>query len=198
MLQTRYVPAAWLSTGLTALLLFQTYPSCANAQQTAGKLNITIVEGDGAINNVRQRVNREVIVEVQDENHKPVAGAAVTFFLPNQGPTGVFSNGGRSLTTLSDSSGRAAARGLRLNHMPGRMEIRVTATSGQRRGEALISQTNILPAAAVMSTKLILLLAVAGAGAAAAGAILATRGGGASAATPNVIVPGTPTVGGGK
>ena len=30
------------------------------------------VEGDGAINNIRQRTAREPIVQVEDENHKPV------------------------------------------------------------------------------------------------------------------------------
>ena len=53
--------------------------------QNPATLEILIVEGEGAINNVKQRVNREPIVQVEDENHKPVAGAAVTFFLPNDG-----------------------------------------------------------------------------------------------------------------
>jgi hypothetical protein len=36
-------------------------------------LNLVIVEGDGVINNIRQRTAREPIVQVEDENHKPVA-----------------------------------------------------------------------------------------------------------------------------
>ena len=56
------------------------------------KLNIVIVEGEGAINNIRQRTAREPIVQVEDENHRPVAGAAVLFLLPENGP------GGASLT----------------------------------------------------------------------------------------------------
>src|SRR5260221_45644 len=54
--------------------------------QTPTSLQIVIVEGEGAINNVKQRVNREPIVLVEDETHNPVAGASVTFFLPNKGP----------------------------------------------------------------------------------------------------------------
>jgi hypothetical protein len=51
----------------------------------AGRIQIVIVEGEGAINNIRQRVAREPIIQVEDENRRPVAGAAVTFLLPNQG-----------------------------------------------------------------------------------------------------------------
>jgi hypothetical protein len=56
--------------------------------QAPPMLNIVIVEGEGAINNVKQRVNRDPIVQVEDENHRPIAGAAVVFFLPDQGASG--------------------------------------------------------------------------------------------------------------
>ena len=46
------------------------------------ELNIVIVEGEGATNNIRQRVARQPIIQVEDENHKPVAGAVVVFTLP--------------------------------------------------------------------------------------------------------------------
>ena len=55
------------------------------AQQAPMKLNIVIVEGDGAINNIRQRTAREPIVQVEDENNMPVAGATVYFLLPESG-----------------------------------------------------------------------------------------------------------------
>jgi hypothetical protein len=48
-------------------------------------LFITIVEGEGALNDIRTRMAREPIVEVDDENHKPVAGALVLFSLDNAG-----------------------------------------------------------------------------------------------------------------
>ena len=46
------------------------------ARAAATPPRIEVVEGDGAINNIRQRTAREPIVQVEDENHKPVAGAA--------------------------------------------------------------------------------------------------------------------------
>jgi len=108
--------------------------------QEAPKLIINIVEGEGALNNVKQRVNREPIVQVEDENHKPIAGAAVVFFLPTTGPGGTFANGSQTLTVTTDSLGRAAAKGIVPNHQTGQMQIRVTAvgqrTDGQRHHHA--------------------------------------------------------------
>jgi hypothetical protein len=61
--------------------------------QAPPALNLVIVEGEGAINNVKQRVNRDPIVQVEDENHRPIAGAAVIFFLPDRGASGTFEIG---------------------------------------------------------------------------------------------------------
>src|SRR5947209_15616068 len=84
------------------------------------KLNLVIVEGEGAINNIKQRTAREPIVQVEDENHKPVAGAAVVFALPNQGAGGSFAASGQTFTTVTDAQGRAVGRGLRPNQIQGR------------------------------------------------------------------------------
>src|SRR3984885_12163944 len=91
---------------LIVLLCFHFTGLPAWAQNPAS-LQIIIVEGEGAINNVKQRVNREPIVQVEDENHKPVAGAAIIFFLPTSGPSGTFANGSQTLTVTTDATGRA-------------------------------------------------------------------------------------------
>src|ERR1041385_9431846 len=64
---------------LVLLVLLNLFHTSAWSQQAITGLSITIVEGEGAINNVRQRVNREPIVQVEDNNRKPVAGAVVVF-----------------------------------------------------------------------------------------------------------------------
>lgn len=171
--------------------------------QTPISLQIVIVEGEGAINNVKQRVNREPIVQVEDENHKPVAGAAVIFFLPNQGPGGTFSSGTNSLTTTTNAQGRAVARGIRFNNQAGAMEIRVAASFGGQTASAIITQTNVLGAAASggsvggmsLTTKLLIIGAIVGGGVA-AGVIVANRGGGSTTAIPTTtITSGIVTVG---
>lgn len=197
----------WSSLLVFLLLLdYAPPPLGAQAAQPA-KLNIVIVEGEGAINNVRQRTAREPIVQVEDENRKPVAGAAVVFLLPSQGPGAVFADGSRMLTVMTDSKGQAIARGLRANQLAGKFEIRVTASYQGQTASATIAQTNaaVAAAGAAVSGKLIAILAIAGAAAAGA-TVAATRNGNGAAttATPTTptgppattITPGTPVVGG--
>mgnify|MGYP003343812366 CR=1 FL=1 len=165
-------------------------------------LNVIIVEGEGAINNIKQRVNREQIVQVEDENHRPIAGAAVVFFLPNQGPGGTYPNGTNSLTVTTDSNGRATSRGIRFNNVPGTMQIRVLASYQGLTANAVITQSNVLGAAAAtagglsLTAKILIAVAVAG-GAAAAG--IAASGKSSSPSTPPIttttVTAGTPTVG---
>lgn len=196
-----------VASALVCLLLDMHIPAFAQVQTpgVAPKLRIVIVEGEGAINNVRQRVAREPIVQVEDENRKPIAGAAVTFLLPQQGAGATFANGSRSLTILTDNNGRAVARGLRPNNLNGQFEIRVTASHQGETASTSMRQTNAFTGAAVaagagLSLKLLAIVGAA-AGAAVAGGVLATRGGdngnGSGGGRPGtVIVPGTPSVGG--
>ncbi len=173
--------------------------------QEAPKLNLVVVEGEGAINNIRQRSAREPIVQVEDENHKPIAGAAVVFTLPGQGAGGTFANGARMLSVVTDNQGRAVARGLRPNNIQGQYQIRVNASFNGQTATTTITQTNALAAAgaagaagaaAGISAKLIAIVAVAGA-AVAGGVVAATRtgGGGGTTAPSTTVTPGTGTVG---
>jgi hypothetical protein len=195
---------------LVVLVLLNLLHAPAWAQQAVTGLSITIVEGEGAINNIRQRVNREPIVQVEDENHKPIAGAVVVFLLPDTGASGTFPNGARMLMTVTDNQGRATARGIRPNGQSGPMLIRVTASFQGLTASSVITQTNAAAAAtgataasgAGLSTgaKWAIILAIAG-GAAAGGIIAATHGGGSSSSSssappPITISPGTPSVGG--
>ena len=187
---------------LAFLLLTNLWRVPAWAQLPPSGLRIVIVEGDGAINNIKQRTNREPIVQVEDENRKPVAGAAVTFFLPNQGPSGTFLNGARSLTVTTDSQGRAAARGFKPNNQTGQLQMRVTASFQGQTASAVIAMTNAAGAGSAggLSTAAKIWIGVAIAGAGAAGAAVAvTRGGSSPTPTgppPIVLTPGTPMVGG--
>jgi hypothetical protein len=191
---------------LLSLLIGLPQSGFAQARQEAPaplKLNIVIVEGEGAINNVKQRTAREAIVQVEDENRRPIAGAAVLFMLPDSGPGGVFSNGTRTLQVITDSQGRAALSGLRVNSTQGKFQIQVQANYQGVTATTSITQTNaVITAAAAggISGKLIAILAIVG-GAAAGGAVLATRSNGSNPpttppTTPTTISAGAPSVGG--
>jgi len=185
----------FLSIALAALLTLP-FPARLPAQQPALKLNLVILEGEGAVNNIKQRTAREPIVQVEDENHKPVAGAAVVFALPSNGAGGTFAASGQTLTTVTDASGRAVARGLRPNGIEGRYQIRVTASKDGQTATANITMTNAAAAAAggIAAGKLIVILAAVG-GAVAGGVVAATRSGGNGNTTPpataTTVTPGT-------
>src|ERR1700722_8322429 len=117
------------------------YPAVVFAQEPAHKLNLVIIEGDGAINNIRQRTAREPIVQVEDENHKPVAGAAVLFLLPDHGSGGTFADGSHSLSVTTNAQGQATAHGMHLNNVQGQFQINVTASYNGMTATTTISQS---------------------------------------------------------
>jgi hypothetical protein len=199
----------WLSPVL-ALLISLPATSVVQAQDAAPKLNIVIVEGDGAINNIRQRTAREPIVQVEDENHKPIAGAAVVFALPGQGAGGTFAGGAHTLSVVTDSQGRAVAHGFHPNNVQGQYQIRVTASNSGQSASANITETNALVAggastagaAGGISGKLIAVIVIVAAAAAAGGAYAATHSGGGSGSGATIpagaaitIAPGAGLVG---
>jgi len=194
-------PTARHSIFLILLALLNLLGAPAWSQQNPASLQIVIVEGEGALNNIKQRVNRDPIVQVEDENHKPIAGAAVVFILPNQGPGGTFPNGSTTLTTTTDNQGQAVARGIRFNNQVGSMQMRVTASFAGQTATAVITQTNLVSASSGGGgggNGLKWIIAVGVATAVAVGVIVATRGGGSSTPPPIPTVtinPGTPTVG---
>jgi hypothetical protein len=195
----------WLAPVLAVSISIPFAP-VAQAQNAAPMLNIVIVEGEGAINNIRQRTAREPIVQVEDENHKPVAGAAVIFAITNQGAGGSFAGGSHTLSVVTDSQGRAVARGFHPNNVQGQYQIHVTASHNGQTANANITESNVLAAgaattaaAAGISGKLIAVLVIVAAAGAAGGAYAATHGGGGNTATPAnsavTITPGSGVVG---
>ena len=194
-------------------LILATVPAPLAAQDTAPPFRIMVLEGDGAINNIHEVINRAVSVQVADQNQTPLSGVSVTFFLPNDGPSGLFPNGSRVLTVFTDDKGVATSRSIHFNNQVGIMPIKVVASLFSQAVTTQVMQTNVSSAASVKSSfvpaaggsqgatrgkshkKLILLLLVAGA-AAGAGIYFATRSSSPSA-TISVGNPGAgvPVVG---
>ncbi|MBT9331040.1 Ig-like domain-containing protein [Paracidobacterium acidisoli] len=170
----------------------------ASAQSTAPpkSLQIVILDGEGALNNIKLRTAHEPIVQVQDENHKPVAGALVFFLLPDSGPGGSFLNGAKSLQVTTDAEGKAVAHGFVSNRATGQFQIQVRAQYGDLKAQNSISQQNISERSGSHASQtghpilkwVLISGAVAGAGVAIG--IAATQGGHST-----TIIPGTPTVG---
>ena len=146
-------------------------------------LSIRIIDGQGAINNVRARTARAPVIELRDEQDRPVSGASVTFQTPSTGPGAAFGSE-HVLMTQTDAEGRATGRGLVPNSVAGPFEIRVTASFNSRVASAAIRQINASPSESRSSKKVLWIgLAV---GAAAGGVMAATRGHSSPAGVPPV------------
>jgi len=121
-----------------AAALLGALPSLALAQVAI--LHIQVMEGEGAVNQPGSRAARPLIVEITDETGKPVAGAAVSFHLPEDGPGGAFASGLRTDVALTDDRGRAACHSVQWNRTPGKFAIRIVASRDQARAGAVSFQ----------------------------------------------------------
>ena len=128
-LQTARVKCAWTMVCIVA--------SLAIAQDSA--LHIKVVAGDG-VQNAAGSHGKPLTVEVTDATGRPVAGARVSFQVPEEGPGGLFANGLRTDIAITDSNGRATEHGLQLNRVAGSVAIRITAAKEQQRAGTIARQ----------------------------------------------------------
>ncbi len=173
------------------LLLSINLPAQQNSQAaTPGKITLEVVGGHDLINNIKQRTSQATIVEVQDENHRPVAGATVSFLLPNSGPGGTFAGGARSISVVTGPNGQATMPRMTMNQLAGRYEIHVNASFQGQQASAVIPQQSITPPPAPghagLSAKVIGVIVGAAAAGAATGIYLGVRGGGTPTGTVSV------------
>lgn len=168
-----------------------------------------MLEGEGAIHAAASRSDRPIAVQLSDETGRPLEGVAVSFRLPEEGPSGTFEGGMKTDIAITSADGRAAVHGIRWNRTPGSFQIRITAAKGESRAGAIASQyisdTPIpKPSSAVRKggkKKWIVMLAIAGGGAAATGLAVGRSGGSAGQVpTPSgqPVQIGPPTISIGK
>jgi hypothetical protein len=167
---------------------------------TKERLHIEILKGDHGVNVLNTKTAVKPIVEVRDRNDLPVAGVAVTFTAPNDGPSVLFLNGSRSITLISDPTGQVVVEGMEPVN-PGRFQIAVSASLQSETVVTAISLTNLLTehATATGAKKSGLskgvIFALVGAGAAAAigigvglGGHGSSSGGGSSSSTSSATI----------
>jgi hypothetical protein len=165
-------------------------------------LQIQVIDGEGVVHVPGTRASRFLTVEITDETGKPIEGAAVSFHLPEDGPSGTFANGLRTDVATSDSRGRASLRTLTLNRVPGRFQVRIVAAKEQARAGIVSFQyiaepagggaTSITRSPVRHRSRWIAIAAVAG-GSVAAGIVAAHAGGSGSAPAPGPSI-GTPAI----
>jgi hypothetical protein len=156
-------------------------------------LHIEVLKGDRGVNILKTKTAIKPVVEVRDRKNLPVAGVAVTFTAPNDGPSVVFLNGSRSITLMSDPAGQAVIEGMEPVN-PGDFQIAVSASLQSETVVTAISLTNVLTEHAAISgakkpglSKGVIFALVGGAAAAAIGIGVGLGGhsGGSSGTTPS-------------
>jgi hypothetical protein len=190
----------FLLTG--ALLAQPPTPTPATAPLPEG-LKILVLEGQDNVNNIRAPMSVNVVVEVRDENDRPVEGAKVNFQMPIMGPSGGFEGGVRNKEATTNIQGQASVS-YTPNMELGRFAIQVKATQGGRGGMTTIMQQNSTTSEAGgkkswFSRHKVLVIVIVAAAAGAGLAIGLTRGGsksGSSGGGTVTIAPGVPTVAG--
>ncbi len=128
---------------------------CQPAVAQVAILQIQVSGGEGAVHAPGARDSRGIAVVVTDETGRPVEGAAVSFHLPDQGPSGTFVNGLRTEVAVTDDRGRAAVHAIEYNRVAGRFEIRIVASKEQARAGTVSFQyiAGTSPGAAAATAK---------------------------------------------
>jgi hypothetical protein len=103
-------------------------------------VQLKVVEGEGTVYRTGTRATRGLTVLVTDETGKPVENAAVSFRLPDEGATGVFSSGLRTEVITTAANGRATVWGMQWNKTPGPVEIRITTVKDEARAGIVSTQ----------------------------------------------------------
>lgn len=201
-LQTR----RWLPPLLAVLLalppeMYAQQPAAA-AVGSVQSLKILPLAGDHAVNDIEHHVMSPLVVQVLDQNLRPVEGAQVVFRFPIQGPGAEFPGGQSSQTARTNADGQASAVGWVANKQLGNFQVHINASMANQLGEAVITMTNANKIVegvkekhkSFWSSKWAKISIIAAAAGITAGVVLATRGGGGT--TTVTASPGAPTVGG--
>ena len=172
---------------------------------TVQDLRVVALAGNNEKNDLERKIMAPLVVEVIDQNARPVEGAEVVFRFPLNGPGATFRNQQTSKTVRTDGKGQASATGWMANNELGTYQVRVTASYGNEVGETTITMTNAArvtdedkkakSSRSWWSSPWAKAAVIGGAAAVVAGVVLGTRGGGGSSSHTVTITPGPPVVG---
>jgi hypothetical protein len=205
----------WLPPFLAVLLAL---PPNLAAQQPAAQpqqpvvlptvqtLKVLVLAGNGATNDLDSGITSPLVVQILDQNSRPVEGAQVVFRFPLRGPGAEFPNQQTSQTARTNADGQAAAVGWVANKEAGSFQVQVSASRGNELGAATIpmtntsrtiSQGNVKPKKKSSKWVKIGIIAAIAAGVT-VGVVLGTQGGGGGGSNTTTVTasPGSPTIGG--
>ncbi len=165
-----------------------------------------MLAGSGEQNDLQRRIMAPLVVQVEDQNDRPVESAEVVFRFPINGPSATFTGGKTSATVRTNGGGQAAAVNWMANGQVGTFQVHVNASYGNQVGEATVSMENVTrvvaeakksKAGSLWSHTWFKVAVIGGAAVAIGlGVYFGTRGGSAKGSGSTIgINPGSPTVG---
>lgn len=141
---------------LSGALLFCFVPLTWAADPTPERpvaiLQLQVVEGEGGVHAANSKASQPITVRATDETGRPLAGAAVSFHLPADGPGGVFASGLRTEVVTTGPDGRASVWSIRWNASTGAFPLRITAIKDNVRA-GLVSQQYLADFAAAQPSR---------------------------------------------
>jgi hypothetical protein len=164
-------------------------------------LKVIPLAGNNAMNDLERRVMAPLVVQVLDQNSRPVEGAQVVFRFPLKGPGGEFPNQQPAQTVRTNADGQASAVAWMAREV-GTFKVHITVSRGNELGETSISMTNVTRVVegakekhkTWWSNKWAKVAIIAGAAGVVVAVVLLTRGGGSTSTV--TASPGSPTIGG--
>jgi hypothetical protein len=127
-----------LSLALVALLVCAPSVSAQLPAVSPDQIELRIVSGSGAEFQPGSQQKQRLVMQVVNQDERPLAGVAVTFQLPDDGPSGLFGNGQRSIVAFTNDEGEASITGVKWNNTSGLVSIRVTAVKGMAHAGTLL------------------------------------------------------------
>ena len=117
----------------------QTNSAGSNQSNPESPLHVHVVDDPGPAP-TQSTSAKGYVMQVTNASGAPVAGAAVALRLPEDGPTGRFTNGLRAWVAYSDPAGIARFPVIEWGESAGRVDIRVTAAKGSYHAGLVIPQ----------------------------------------------------------
>ncbi len=189
-------------------------PAAPAPLPTIESLKVIALAGRDEVNDIQRKVMAPLVIEVLDQNDRPVEGAEVVFRFPLEGPSATFASGRTSQTVRTNGRGEAAATNWMANSQVGRFPVHINASYGNQVGQITFSMSNSTKVAQSQSGTTVLgpgqekhagwfspmwvkIAVIGGSAALVAGIILATRGGSSKSSGATITIsPGAPSIGG--
>jgi hypothetical protein len=132
---------------LVLIPLVAVLPVSAQFPAPVQDLRLKVVEND-SVQAIGSKSAKGLILQVTDESGHGVPDVAVALRLPDNGPTGSFSDGTHSAVVYTDQTGCAHVAGIQWGNTPGVVALRITAAKGAAHAGILVEQTLTATAAA--------------------------------------------------